>query len=126
MRAVDTNVLVRLVAHDDDRQLRSAERFIEQGAWVPLLALAEAVWVLESVYRRTPVRIAAAVEVLLEHERLTIQDAEVVRAALDAFRSRPAVGFSDCVMLESARKAGHLPLGTFDGRLGRLDGAQRI
>ena len=117
---------MRLVAHDDDRQLRSAERFIEQGAWVPLLALAEAVWVLESVYRRTSVRIAAAVEVLLEHERLTIQDAEVVRAALDAFRSRPAVGFSDCVMLESARKAGHLPLGTFDGRLGRLDGAQRI
>ena len=126
MRAVDTNVLVRLVAHDDDRQLRSAERFIERGAWVPLLALAEAVWVLESVYRRTPLRIAAAVQALLQHERLTIQDAEVARAALEAFRSRPSVRYSDCLMLESARKARHVPVGTFDSRLGRLDGAQRI
>ena len=126
MRAVDTNVLVRLVAHDDDRELRSAERFMERGAWVPLLALAEAVWVLESVYRRTPLRIAAAVQALLQHERLTIQDGEVARAALDAFRSRPSVGYSDCLMLESARKAGHVPVGTFDSRLGRLDGAQRI
>lgn len=126
MRAVDTNVLVRLIAHDDDRQLRSAERFVERGAWVPLLALAEAMCVLESVYRRTPVRIAAAVESLLEHERLTVQDADVARAALATFRAHPSVGFSDCLMLESARKAGHVPLGTFDTRLGRLDDAQRI
>ncbi len=126
MRAVDTNVLVRLVAHDDDRQLRAAERFIERGAWVPLLALAEAVWVLESVYRRTPLRIAAAVEALLQHDRLTVQDAEVAAAALATFRSRPTVSFSNCLMLESARKAGHVPLGTFDARLGRLDDTQRI
>lgn len=126
MRAVDTNVLVRLVAQDDDRQLRAAERFIERGAWVPLSALAETVWVLESVCRRTPVRIAAAVEALLQHERLTVQDADVARAALATFRSHPAVGFSDCLMLESARRAGHVPLGTCEIRLARLDGAQRI
>jgi hypothetical protein len=29
-------------------------------------------------------------------------------------------------MLEAARKAGHLPLGTFDRNLGRLEGAQRL
>jgi predicted nucleic acid-binding protein len=36
------------------------------------------------------------------------------------------VGFSDCLILEVARKAGHLPLGTFDRELGRLEGAQRL
>ncbi len=30
-----------------------------------------------------------------------------------------------CV-LEVARKAGHLPLGTFDRELGKLDGVQRL
>jgi hypothetical protein len=29
-------------------------------------------------------------------------------------------------MLETARKAGHIPLGTFDRYLGRIDGAQRL
>jgi len=46
--------------------------------------------------------------------------------ALETFRKRPALGFSDCLMLEAARKAGHLPLGTFDRNLGRLEGAQRL
>jgi hypothetical protein len=29
-------------------------------------------------------------------------------------------------MLEVARKAGHLPLGTFDRNLGKLEGAERL
>ena len=50
MRAVDTNVLVRLVTRDDPGQVAAAEAFVERGAWVSLLALAEAVWVLAAVY----------------------------------------------------------------------------
>jgi predicted nucleic acid-binding protein len=42
------------------------------------------------------------------------------------FRSRPAVGFSDCLLLEIARRAGDLPLGTFDRNLGKPDGAERL
>ena len=49
-----------------------------------------------------------------------------VAGALGQFRKRPAVGFSDCLMLEIARKSGQLPLGTFDRNLGKLDGAQRL
>ena len=41
MRAVDTNVLVRLVTRDDARQAASADAFIRKGAWVSLLALTE-------------------------------------------------------------------------------------
>jgi predicted nucleic acid-binding protein len=49
-----------------------------------------------------------------------------VAAALDLFRSRPARGFSDCLMLQLARKAGHLPLGTFDRALGKIEGTQKL
>ena len=45
MRAVDTNVLVRLIVRDDPEQVDRAEAFVAQGAWVSLLVLAEAVWV---------------------------------------------------------------------------------
>jgi predicted nucleic-acid-binding protein len=126
MRAVDTNLLVRLVTRDDAKQAAAGDVFVARGAWVPHLALAEATWVLSSVYDLDASHIAVAVEMLLNHKDLTIQDADAVAAALDTFRRRPSLGFSDCLLLEIARKAGHLPLGTFDRDLGRLDGAERL
>lgn len=126
MRAVDTNLLVRLVVRDDAKQVNAAEAFIAKGAWVSQLVLAETLWVLDAIYNRSHAPIAAAIDRLLNHRELTLQDADVVALALDHFRSRPSLGFSDCLVLEIARKAGHLPLGTFDRNLARLDGTQRL
>jgi predicted nucleic-acid-binding protein len=126
MRAIDTNVLVRLLTRDDAKQVAAAERFVAQGAWVSHLVLAEATWVLESVYERKPQEIATAITMLLEHRHVVLQDPEVVAAALARFETRPSLGFSDCLILEVARKAGHLPLGTFDRGLGGLAGAHRL
>ena len=50
----------------------------------------------------------------------------MVGAALAHFQQRPALGFSDCLILEIARKAGHLPLGTFDRGLAKLPDAQKL
>jgi predicted nucleic-acid-binding protein len=126
MRAVDTNVLVRLITRDDARQAASADAFIRKGAWVSLLALTEAVWVLAAVYERKAAGLVTAIEMLLNHEQLVLQDADAVEAALEIFRSRPSLGFSECLMLQVARKAGHLSLGTFDRVLGKVGGAQKV
>ncbi|HUN72406.1 MAG TPA: type II toxin-antitoxin system VapC family toxin [Steroidobacteraceae bacterium] len=126
MRAVDTNVLVRLVIRDDAAQLVAAEDFVANGAWVSHLVLAETAWVLDAVYERTAAQIATAIDMLLNHQQLTVQDADVVAAATENFKKRPALGFSDCLVLEIARKAGHIPLGTFDRGLAKLDGAVRL
>ncbi len=122
MRAVDTNVLVRLTARDDEQQTAAAEAFVLGGAWVPHLVLVEAMWVLASVYEQPSAKIATAVEILLSHRDLTRQEPGVVAAALDHPRERPKLGFSDCLILEVARRAGHLPLGTFDRDLAKLPG----
>ena len=126
MRAVDTNVLVRLMTRDDAKQAALADEFIAKGAWVSHLVLAETTWVLSAVYELRSAKIVTAAEMLLNHESLSIQDPAVVRAALELFRGKPSLGFSDCLILEVARAAGHLPLGTFDRDLGRLAGAQRL
>ena len=126
MLAVDTNVLVRLLARDDAKQAAAADGAIAKGAWVSQLVLAETMWVLDAVYERTPKQLIAALALLLAHESLVLQDADVVAAALAQLRAKPALGFSDCLVLEVARKAGHLPLATFDKALGRLAGAQRL
>lgn len=126
MQAVDTNVLVRLLARDDARQAAAADTAVAKGAWVSHLVLAETMWVLEAVYERTARQLTAALELLLAHESLVLQDADAVAGALAQFRAKPALGFSDCLVLEIARKAGQLPLLTFDKALGRLEGAHRL
>jgi predicted nucleic-acid-binding protein len=121
MRAVDTNVLVRLLVRDDPKQVAVAETFVEKGAWVSHIVLVETLWVLDSVFELRRADIARGVEMLLNHQTLTLQDPDVVQAALDLFKARPRIDFSDCIILEVARKAGHTPLGTFDRHLSKLD-----
>lgn len=90
------------------------------------MVLAETMWVLDAVYERSAEQIASALHLLLNHEPLSLQDADVVSLALEQFKRRPALGFSDCLTLEIARRAGHIPLGTFDKDLSRLAGTQRL
>ena len=126
MRSVDTNLLIRVIVRDDPNQVRTAESFISKGAWVSQLVLAETTWVLQTVYELTAADIANVIEMLLDHQHLTLQDPEVVLSALKRFRLRSSVGFSDCLILEIARKAGHLPLGTFDRGLSKIEGAELL
>ncbi|HVN05408.1 MAG TPA: hypothetical protein VMT86_13375 [Bryobacteraceae bacterium] len=83
---------------------------------------AEASWVLTSVFELNTASLITAIAMLLNHGDLTLQDPEAIKAALDLLRKHPSLGFSDCLMLELARKAGHIPLGTFDRALGRMPG----
>ena len=110
----------------DAKQAAASDRAIVKGAWVSHLVLAETLGVLEAVVARTPKQLAAALDLLLVHESLVLQDADVVVAALAQFRTKPALGFSDCLVLETARKAGHLPLATFSKALARVAGAQKL
>jgi predicted nucleic-acid-binding protein len=126
MRAVDTNVLVRLLVRDDAKQVAAAERFVEGGAWISHLVLMETAWVLASVYDLAPDRIANSLVMLLGHSQLTIERAEVVATALVAFRKRPKLGFSDCLIVAAARHAGHVPVGTFDRELAKLEDMRRL
>src|ERR1035437_4985333 len=97
-----------------------------KGARVSELVLAEATWMLARFYKLSSLDLANAIEMLLHHRDLVIQDSETVAGALELFRAKPALGFSDCLMLQLARKAGHLPLGTFDRDLAKVEGTQKL
>ncbi len=126
MRAVDTNVVVRLLTRDDPRQTARAEAFVAKGAWVSHIVLVEVIWVLDSVFELPQKQLATAVDMLLNHRNLVLQDPDVVAAALARFRRRSKLGFSDCMVLECARKAGHVPLATFDKALSKLDDVEHL
>jgi len=86
MRAVDTNVLVRLITRNDRKRVAAAEPFVSKGAWVSTLVLMEATWVLTAVYELSHAEIATAIDMLLHHRDLTIQESDSVAAALEQYR----------------------------------------
>lgn len=126
MRAVDTNVVVRLIVRDDVEQAAAADRFVSGGAWIGQVVLAEVAWVLESVYGLERTALGRVVEMLLDHESLVVEDAAATAQALRLFREHPRVGFADCLVRAAAERAGHLPLGSFDRDLARLPGVERL
>jgi len=126
MRAVDTNILVRLIVRDDVSQTDRAEAFVSASAWVSHLVLAETVWVLQSVYGLSAEKISVAIGMLLEHDKLALQDEDIVRAALSDFMQWNDVGFTDCLIVRIADAMGHRPLGTFDKALSRLKNVHKL
>ncbi len=117
---------MRLVTRDDAKQVARAGALVSRDAWVSHLVLAETLWVLEAVYGRGRAALATAVEMLLNHRHISVQESETVAVALERYRRRPWLGFSHCLVLASARKAGHVPLGTFDRGLATLNGVTKL
>jgi predicted nucleic-acid-binding protein len=63
---------------------------------------------------------------LLGNPVLAIQEPDVVICALKRYRESRKVQFADCLILETARKAGQRPLATFDVELATLDGSELV
>jgi len=126
MRAADTNVIVRVIARDDDTQVPIADAFVAEGAWVSLLVLQEAIWVLERAFEIGRKEQAVIIDMLLQHKTVALESPELVAAALVSFRENHGIGFSDALILEAARRAGHLPVVTFDKRFAKADDTELL
>lgn len=85
MLAVDTNVVVRLLVNDDQRQGAMARRLFESDEiFIGVTVLLESAWVLESVYELSAGDAAKALRGLLGLANVRVEDAGAVAAALDA------------------------------------------
>jgi predicted nucleic-acid-binding protein len=71
---VDTNVLVRAVVRDDDRQARTASKLLKGAGLiaVSLPCLCEFVWVLRRVYGFGQRDVSAALEALLNANNVAV------------------------------------------------------
>jgi len=73
-----------------------------------------------------PERIATAVEMILNHQDLTCRTLIPSRRRLTISGGDRRWASRIASFWKVARKAGHLPLGTFDRPLSKLPGAQRL
>jgi predicted nucleic-acid-binding protein len=103
---------------DDGRQSPLATRLVESlsaesPGFVPLVAVVELVWVLESAYELEREQIVNALDNLLRAKEIVVERAETVWKALRVFQNG-RTGFSDCLIERSAAFAGCERTMTFD------------
>ena len=116
MRAVDTNVVVRLFAEDDAQQVRAARQALAADTvFIPKSVIVEFEWVMRGAYRESRAVIASAIETILATANVEVEDAAAVTRAVDWFRR--GMDFADAVHLASSGHAdGFL---TFDAAMRR-------
>jgi predicted nucleic-acid-binding protein len=116
-RTIDTNILVRLFARDDEAQLAVASGIVSRYRLVVLsTVLLETEWVLRSRYRFDRGRIADLFGTMLASEVFVFSERERVIRTLDAFER--GLEFADAFHL-AAVSQGETFL-TFDKDLARL------
>ena len=125
MKGLDTNVLVRYFTQDDPAQSVTAERCIQtactedQPCLIHAVVLCELMWVLETAYGYSRDQIINVLDLVLCTRQFQVQDREIMRAALNIYRSGTA-DFADAVIGHGNRTAGCETTYTFDRKAARL------
>ena len=104
MIAVDTNVLVRYVTHDDPVQGPLAMRVLDdpQGVFVSKTVLLELEWVLRAAYRLPRAAIGTALATVAGLPKVALENPEQVVMALDGYRQ--GLDFADALHYASSRQ----------------------
>ena len=115
MRAVDTNILVRVLTRDDVGQVSLADEIMRTPTFVPVSAMVELEAVLRRGYRWSRSEIGEGLRAISELAGASLQFAEQIEWALD----RHIEGADFAGALHVALSRGCVDFVTFDRDLGR-------
>lgn len=101
MRAIDTNVLVRLLTRDDPGQFARAEAIVAAGdVFVPFTVMLETEWVLRKGYRFGRAEVVRALLGVAGLPGVTVEHSGRLAVALDAVEA--GLDVADALHLASA------------------------
>ena len=113
MTAIDTNIIVRLIARDDPSQYVQAKDLVASTVcFVPETVLLEVAWVLKSGYGASRSQIHAELTAVLGLPNIHVTDPERIRKALQWYAE--GLDFGDALHLSTCQHLSHLK--TFDQR----------
>lgn len=126
MIGLDTNVLVRYITQDDNKQAALANALIENlddasPGFVTLVTLVELSWVLESAYHFTRQQVAEVMQTLMTVDTIKLDRAAVVASAVRVYAASKA-DFSDCLIERLSANAGCERTMTFDKAAAKMAG----
>jgi predicted nucleic-acid-binding protein len=125
MIGLDTNVLLGYLAQDDPVQSARANDLIERRlsqqnpGFISIVAMTEAVWVLQRAYGLSPAEIVAAIERVLQADVLLVECEQEVFTSMIALKEGRG-SFADALIGALGARAGCSHTVTFDQKALRL------
>ncbi len=130
MIGIDTNILVRYITQDDERQGKLARTFLETQlttetpGFISNIVLSELVWVFETAYRYARETIAQVLERLFESAVLRFESTQIIWRALNWYRE--GQGFADAMIVLGNDARSCLYTLTFDKRASKMKSARLL
>ena len=126
MTAVDTNVMVRFLVRDDEKQARAVYHRLKEAEktdrsfLVPLVSLVETIWVLESAYGKERSQIVDAID---DMRRMPVFEFQMDEAVEKMIANAPGRGadLADLLIAFSAQFEGSQSGITFDQKAAKLN-----
>lgn len=125
MIAVDTNVIVRFLVRDDDKQAEAARRRLKlaedrrERLRIPLLVVLETIWVLESAYDKTRAEVLDSIRDMRQMPVFEFEGDRVVEGLLNDGPKYKA-DLADILIAHSAESSGCDAGITFDKGAAKL------
>lgn len=110
MIGIDTNVLVRYITQDDEKQAAIAARRIEAccvetPGWISAIVLCETVWVLSRAYGYDKTTVQSVLQRIFLARELVVEQQEYAWSALRDY-ARGNADFSDYLIIHLNQSAG--------------------
>jgi predicted nucleic-acid-binding protein len=123
--ALDTNVIVRFLVRDDEKQAQAVYARFKQAEsaretlFIPLLVVLETIWVLESAYDKSRKEILDSFDALKSMSILKFEKDQVLQNLLSEGRESNA-DLSDLLIAMAAQSSGCSGGLTFDKKASKL------
>lgn len=130
MIALDTNILVRFLVKDDAVQTLKATNFINSltqvyPGFVSREVILEFFWILNGTYNYSRLKIANALDGLLNSQEIMVESSNNVRAVVKQYRNSN-YDFPDLMISTASKRAGAQELVTYDRKASRLVGVRLL
>ena len=119
MKIVDTNVILRFLLRDDEKQSpKSLEIINNSEIFIPNEVFVETIYVLRTVYKFPKEEIDNIIRDLLNEENILFQNKDIIDVTISTYVNKN-LDIIDC-MLYAYKKCGDYSIETFDKDLNKL------
>lgn len=131
MTGLDTNVLVRYIAQDDEMQAQAATEFIEthcesgKKLFINHIVICELVWVFKKCYKLSKTKTVSILERILSTSQFAVENPQIIRQALNDYKQGSA-DFSDYVVGRTNQHCRCVKTVTFDRLAGKAEGFELL
>lgn len=125
MKAIDTNILIRFIMKDDEKQAQSVYQLFKQTEqnqhklFVPILVVLEVIWVLQSVYETPDLEIVKTFSDLLAMPILLFESENVIQDFIES-AAQTKFDLSDLLIAHSAYSSDCKSIFTFDKKASKF------